>query len=184
MKALVVYSSKTGFVEKYAKWIAEELSTEAVRSDDVSLDELKEYDTLIFGGGLYAGGINGVKFLKKALEKFRGKKIAVFATGASPPGAEVVDEVRDGNFTREEQKKIGFFYLRGGFDYDKLGIKDRLLMKLLKKKLESKKELTEDEEGMLSAYDDPVDFTDRDNIRELVDYVRNGWVKGPCRSSL
>jgi len=58
------------------------------------------------------------------------------------------------------------------FDFEKLGVKDKFLMTLLKKKLESKKELTEDETGMLAAYDIPVDFTDRVNIRDLIEFVR------------
>jgi len=172
MRAIVVYASKTGFVEKYAKWLAEEISAKAVRSEDSRIEDLEEFDTIIFGGGLYAGGINGIKLVKKALERFDDKRIAMFITGASPGREEEIDEVWDRNFTKEEQSRMGMFYLRGGFDYEKLGIKDRMLMTLLKKKLESKKELTEDEAGMLAAYDEPVDFTDRENIKDILSYVK------------
>jgi menaquinone-dependent protoporphyrinogen IX oxidase len=172
MDAIMIYSSKTGFVRRYAGWIAEELSIEAIPTERVGLDDLLRYDTIIFGGGLYAGGINGIKLIKKNLDKIKGKKIVIFCTGASPGREHEIQEVWDNVFTREEQKNLGLFYLRGGFDFNKLGVKDKMLMTLLKKKLESKKELTEDEEGMLVAYDDPVDFTDRENIRELVNYVK------------
>jgi flavodoxin len=172
MSSIVVYSSKTGFVEKYARWIAEELGSDAVQADDISFDDLLKFDKIVFGGGLYAGGINGIKIIRKNLDKFGGKKIAVFASGASPARQETIEEIRERNFSKEEQKMIGFFYLRGGFDYDKLGIKDKMLMKLLKKKLEAKKTLTEDEQGMLSAYEEPVDFTDRNNIKDLVEFMK------------
>lgn len=172
MSTIVIYSSKTGFVGKYAKWIAEDLGTRAVRAEDIKSEELQKFDKIVYGGGLYAGGINGIKLIKKNLEKLEGKKIAVFASGASPPRKETVEEVRDKNFTPEELEKIRFFYMRGGFDYDRLGMKDRMLMKLLKKKLESKKDLTEDEQGMLEAYEQPVDFTERSNIEDLIEYVR------------
>jgi menaquinone-dependent protoporphyrinogen IX oxidase len=172
MRAIVVYSSKTGFVKRYAEWIAEEISAKAIPADDVKADDLSIYDTIVYGGGLYVGGINGIKLIKNNLDKLAGKRIAVFATGASPMRQETTDEVRDKNFTPEEQKRIGFFYLRGGFDYSKLSIKDKMLMTLLKKKLESKDERTEDEKGMLDAYDHPADFTDRENIRELVEYTK------------
>lgn len=177
MSSIVVYSSKTGFVEKYAKWIAEELSEKAVPIEDVDIDTLLKYDTIVFGGGLYAGGINGIKLIKKNLDKLQGKRIAIFASGASPPREETIKEVRDKNFSAEEQKNIGFFYLRGGFDYEKLNMKDKVLMTLLKKKLQSKKDLTEDEEGMLSAYDHPVDFTDRKNILDLIEFIRTAFKK-------
>lgn len=172
MKAIVVYRSKTGFVKKYADWIAEELSTKAVPGDEIKVEDLKNYDTIIFGGGLYAGGINGIKLIKKNLDKLDGKNIVIFATGASPGRKEEIEEVWDKNFTKEQQQKIDFFYLRGGFEYDKLNIKDKMLMTMMKKMLQKKKELTPDEEGMLAAYKEPVDFTDKKNIRDLIDLVR------------
>lgn len=172
MKAIVLYRSKTGFVKRYAEWIAEELSCEAVDANDFDMKDLKDHDTIVYGGGLYAVGINGLKAFRKQLPDLKGKRIAVFATGASPWRVEVVDEVRDRNLTEEEQSMVGFFYLRGGFDYDRLGAKDRLLMTLMKKRLESKKELDEDERGLLASYDHPADFVERENIEDLVHYLK------------
>ena len=114
-----------------------------------------DHDTIIFGGGLYAGGINGIKLVKKSLDKFDNKKIAMFITGASPGRKHEIDEVWDKNFSKEEQNRMGLFYLRGGFDYEKLGMKDKMLMTLLK------------------AYENPVDFTDKENIKDLIDFVRS-----------
>ena len=82
--------------------------------------------------------------------------------------------MKNKNFTAEEQKYFKFFYLRGGFDFSKLGFKDKVLMSIMKWKLNSKKkkdeEMTEEEKGMLAAYEKPVDFTERENIKELTDY--------------
>lgn len=44
-------------------------------------------------------------------------------------------------------------------------------MKMLKVRLQKLKERTEDEQGMLDAYDTPVDFRNKENIRPLLDYV-------------
>jgi len=179
MKSAVVYWSKTGFVKKYAEWIAEELAADLIEGEKASLEKLTVYDSLVFGGSLYAVGINGSEFMKKVLrdEKFSNKKIAIFATGASSPLPEVLEEVSNNNFSKEEQKLFEFFYLRGGFNYNKLGIKDKLLMKMMKWQLERKKkkgeELNEEEKGMLKAFDEPVDFTSRDNIKELIEYVKS-----------
>ena len=43
---------------------------------------------------------------------------------------------------------------------------------MLKKKLQNDKNPTEDGVGMLAAIDKPVDFTDKKNIYELVNYVK------------
>lgn len=172
MKTLVIYSSKTGFVRKYAEWIAEELRADLFPVERTHKSIFRSYDTIIYGGGLYAGGIKGIGLIKKSLSDLEGKKVIVFASGASPWSEKVLNEVRDKNFTAEEQKKIKFFYLRGGFDLTKLGFFDRLLMKLLKIKIMSKKKkgirLDGDEVGMLNAMENPVDFTKRENIKELI----------------
>ena len=174
MKILIVYWSKTGFVKKYAEWLAKELEADMISGKEITGEKLKEYDSYIFGGSLYAVGINGADFIKKNISELEGKKTAVFATGASSATKEVIEEVKNKNFTEEEQKYFKFFYLRGGFNYSKLGFKDKVLMGIMKWKLNSKKkkgeEMTEEEKGMLAAYEKPVDFTERENIKELTDY--------------
>lgn len=171
MKTVVIYKSKTGFVKKYAEWIAEELSADIFEASKVTTDMLTVYDTVIYGGGLYAAGINGAKLITQNLDKLKGKKVIVFATGASPSREEAMNEVRNKNFTTEQQKQIQFFYLRGGFDYSKLKPFDKVLMTLMKWMLKRKKELTPDERGMLAAYDKPVYFIMKENIDEIISYV-------------
>ncbi|WP_446897108.1 flavodoxin domain-containing protein [Clostridium sp. LBM24168] len=173
MRTVVVYRSKTGFTKKYAKWIAEELSADIFEFTRVTVDMIVKYDTVIYGGGLYAVSINGIKFITQNLDKIKGKKIVVFATGASPLREEVMTEIRDKNFTPEQQKYICFFYLRGGFDYSRLNIFDKLLMKLLKLTLRFKKNLTADEKGIIAMYAKSVDFTRKDNIKGIIEYIKN-----------
>ncbi|MCM1989382.1 flavodoxin domain-containing protein [Oceanirhabdus seepicola] len=175
MKTVIVYKSKTGFAKKYAEWISEELSADIFEASDVNINMLTVYDTVIYGGGLYAIGINGVKLITQNIEKLKDKKVVVFATGASTSRGEVIQEVKNKNFTTEQQKYMMFFYLRGGFNYSKLKPFDKVLMTLLKWKIKNKKkkgkELTPDEKGMIAAYDNPVDFTRKKNINKLIDYV-------------
>jgi len=175
MKTVVIYKSKTGFTKKYAEWIAEKLSADIVNVSEVTTNMLTAYDTVIYGGGLYIIGINGVKFITQNIDNLKDKKVVVFATGATPSREEAISEVRDKNFTFEQQKHIQFFYLRGGFDYSKLKPFDKVLMILLKWKMKMKreKELTPDERGMLASYDKPVDFTRKKNIDEIIAYVKS-----------
>jgi menaquinone-dependent protoporphyrinogen IX oxidase len=173
MKTIVVYRSKSGFVKKYAEWIAAELSADLLEASRVTIHQLMAYDTVIYGGGLYAVGINGVKLITQNLDKLNGKKVIVFASGATPPREEALTEVRNKNFSPEELKRIRFFYFRGGFDYHKLKPVDKMLMNLLKWILKRKKNLTADERGMLEVYDHPADFTQKKNIDELIQYVRS-----------
>lgn len=175
MNTVVIYKSKTGYTRKYAEWVAEELSADIFDSSKVDIKMLNKYDTIIYGGSLYAVGINGVKLIKKNINKLKDKKLVVFATGASPLRDSVINEVVSNNFTIEEQKEIKFFYLRGGFNYKKLNLFDKFLMLLLKWKIKNKKkeELSDDEIGMLAIYDKSVDFTDKKNIEKIITYVNS-----------
>ncbi len=175
MKSVVVYSSITGFTRKYAEWISEDLNCDILSVKNTTIEKLLEYDTVIYGGSLHAAGITGINIIKKNLPDLTGRKLVVFATGASPYKEEVLDEIRAKNFTPEEDKQVKVFYFRGGFDYSRLNFTNKVLMSLFKlfilMKPENKR--TSDEIGMLACFSKPVDFTKRENIKEIVDYVRN-----------
>ncbi len=173
MKTIVIYRSKAGFAKKYAQWIAEELEADLLEASEADASKWAAYDTIVYGGGLYAAGINGVKLIKQNLDSLKGKKVIVYACGASPLRQGVINEVRNKNFTEEQQRMIRFYYLRGGFDYSRLRPLDKFLMTLLKRTLKRKKVKTPDERGMLESYDHPVDFTDRKNIAELIEYAKS-----------
>lgn len=177
MKVIVIYKSKTGFTKKYAEWIAEALEGDICEVSRVKIDMLEDYDTVIYGGSLHAVGIIGVKFITKNTNKLKGKKLVVFATGASLPEERVVNDVLNNNFTPEQREYIKFFYLRGGFDYGKLSLFDKLLMSLMKKHINNKvkqnKELAPDERGMLTLFEKSVDFTEEGNIADLIEFVKS-----------
>ncbi|MCK5760640.1 MAG: flavodoxin [Candidatus Delongbacteria bacterium] len=172
MTTIVIYRSKSGFVKKYAEWISEELITDLKEYSQVSTNDLSKYRTIIYGGGIYISGINGVKFITNNLDEFEDKNIIVFASGASSGKPEDIDGLKRKNFTYEQLKIIKFFYLRGGFDFKKLKFPFTILMRFMKWKLTRQKLLTDDEKGMLEAFDDPTDFTNKENIQRLVEYVR------------
>ena len=85
MNTIVVYKTKYGATKTYAEWIANELGCEALDAKNVKIDDILKYDTIIYGGGLYAEIINGLHMLTKNMDKLKDKKIAVFTTGLTPP---------------------------------------------------------------------------------------------------
>lgn len=178
MKTAVIYKSKTGFTETYAKWISEELSSNLIKAENITLDELSEYDVIVYGGGLYAAGIGGVKMITKNLDRLKGKKIAIFGVGASPPRDKDINEIISTNFTDEQLKKIKFFYMRGGFDYTKLSPLYKIIMTLFKIKLRIFAKRNPDARGMLSAYENPMDFTRKKNIGPLIKYIEDKQMPG------
>ncbi len=176
MKTVVTYQSKTGYTQKYAEWIAEELGADLYPISQVPVQKLAAYDVVIHGGSLFATGILGLKKIKNSLSDLQNKKVIVFGVGLTPVNAETVEKVQTQNFTAEELEKVRFFYFRGGFNFKALSFFDRILMGIMRRFIERKqrqgKELTADEIGMLAVFDQAVDYTDRDAITELISWAR------------
>jgi len=172
-RALVLYRSTSGFTKKYAQWIAEDLNADLYETKDFDGARFSDYDLIIFGGSLHAVGINGVKIVKDNMQLLTGKKLVVFAVGASPPREGIPAEVVNKNFSTEQQKSIKFFYLRGGFDYSKLDLPNKFLMTLMRVRLllKKKENRTPDEIGMLAAFSKPIDCTKKENIVAILSYA-------------
>lgn len=170
----VIYRSKSGFTKNYATWIAKELNCTLLERNKVIHKDLQNYDTIIYGGGLYAGGITGINLIIKNFEQLKNKKIIIFAVGATPNRAETTQELLLHNIPENLRNHIEFYYLRGGFDYDRLSMIDKVLMQLLKVKLKRIKDKSADEKGMLASYDHPLDFTNIKNIQPIINSVRFG----------
>ena len=78
---------------------------------------------IIFGGGLYASGINGISIITKNYDLIKEKDIIVFTVGLADPNIEEqFIPIINKNFTDEMKEKIKIFHLRGGIDYKKLGV--------------------------------------------------------------
>lgn len=168
MQTIVIYKSMSGFTQKYAEWIADELNADILNLSEVNKNVLEKYDIIIYGGGLHASGIAGLKRMKKNLKKIENKKLVVFATGASPKKRGLIDKIKKENFNNE---KVEFFYFRGGFDFGKLTLGYKIFMFIFVNILKLKSKKSEDDIGMISAYEKPIDFTKKEYINDLIKSV-------------
>lgn len=171
MKSIVVYESKYGSTEKYAKWIGEELNCKVSKIGDTNIEDLLNYDNIVFGGWLHAGSIKGLKQIYKDIDKLKNKNIIVFSVGLSIMDDKVFEEVNKNNF--KDMENIKHFYLRGAFNYKNLTASDKLMMNMFKMMLKKQKEeeMDENTKGMLDAYTTPVDFTDKDSIKPIIEAI-------------
>lgn len=174
-KVAVVYKSKYGSTEKYAKWIAEDTYADIFKASKIKVDKLKEYDTIVYCGGLYAGGILGFSFIKNNYLKFCDKKLIVVAVGATLKKDEAIEEVKIKNLAVEMIGKVQFFLLRGGLNYKKMNFIDRFLMFMLIKSVKFKKTevLDDDTKGMIATYGKVVDFTNKNEIEPIINAINN-----------
>ena len=172
MKNIVVYESRYGSTEKYAKWIGEELNCKVSKLKDIKIDELQKYDNIIFGGWLHAGSIKGFKEIRRHFDKLKNKNFILFYVGLNIMDEKTHEEIKKKNF---ENMDIKDFYLRGAFNYKHLTRTDKFMMDMLKKmiKKQSEEEMDENTKGMLAAYDTPIDFTNKDHIKPIIEAVES-----------
>lgn len=176
---IVIYKSKYGFTKKYAEWIAQELNADIQDVVYTKTTDLKDYDIIIFGGGLYANSVNGISLLTKSFPTIQGKSLYLFTVGvADVTKEENTVHIRTGLnkvLTPEMQKKFRIFYFRGGIDYQRLNFIHRTMMAMLlhvmKKK--PKNEQNDEEKIMLETYGQKVDFSEKETITPLIEEIKS-----------
>lgn len=174
MKKIVIYKSKYGATKKYAEWISNELNCEIKEAKTVSLEELLQYDTIIYGGGLYAEVINGVILITKNIDKLKNKKLIVYTTGITPLECrDYYDKlVIEKNFKSEMLEYIKVYNFMGKMVLDELSVVHKTALKTLKKIMQGKENPSEMEKLLIELCDANGDFTDKESIKELVEYAK------------
>ncbi len=172
MNIAVIYKSRYGATKQYAEWIATALHADLLEHDEADAKTFANHDCVVYGGGLYAGGILGIDLMRK----FPAKRLVLFTVGlANPKTADYRGIVRK-NLTGP-LAGAPIFHLRGGIDYHRLGTLHRVLMAILKCLLWWKpaSARTADEKELLATYGQAVDFADCSAIAPLVEHVRGGF---------
>lgn len=131
-KGMILYQSKYGATKKYADWLTEKTGYDCMETKSAKAAHLQNYDVIVLGGGVYASGIAGLSFLKKNIGNISGKKIAVFAVGASPYDEKAIMQIRELHF-KGALSNVPLFYCRGAWDEEKMNFRDRTLCRMLQK---------------------------------------------------
>lgn len=178
MSTIIIYTSKTGYTEQYAQMLSEALDCEAIQSSHLEQVNLEDYDTIVYGGGIRTLKINGLKTILPKLNQLEGKRIVLFAVGVS--------ENNETNTTSLYEKNIEanhvhypMFYMRGGFDPNRLSLFMRFMLHNVKKSIHKKESnnpdtLSTEDKEILDFFQSPHEHIERENLEKLIDYIRNG----------
>ena len=166
----VIYKSRYGSTRRYARWISEELGAPLFEASQIKPAQLMDYDVVVYGGGLYAGGINGVALVARN----PCKSLVVFTVGLADPGDTDYSGVLRRNFPGDALAGVKVFHLRGGINYQKLGLVHRGMMAIFRKATAKKDpaRLSGEERAVLETGGKSADFTDRDTIAPIVAFAR------------
>lgn len=172
-RTVVLYQSKYGATKKYADWLSQDLACDAVKIKETGIAAIRQYDTVIFGGGIYAGGIAGISFLKRHYDKLKGKQMIVFAVGASPYDEKSMAALRARHF-KGALSEIPCFYCRGAWNETLMSWKDRILCGMLKKTVAKKDPAAYEpwEAALMEARGSNSDWTDRESLAPIIKLAR------------
>lgn len=173
MNGVILYQSKYGATKKYAWWLSEETGFPIVETKKAKIEDIRKYDTIILGGGVYASGVAGLSFLKKNIDALQAQKIIVFFVGASPHDENDFQAVVRHNM-KDSHRNIPCFYCRGAFDMDKMTVVDRSLCRMLQKSVAKKKpeDLENWEKALMEAENEPRDWTDREYLQPILQMLK------------
>ncbi|GAA4479692.1 flavodoxin domain-containing protein [Enteractinococcus fodinae] len=184
-RAVVVYRSEYGATQQYAQWLAVDLWCDVFDRRSIRLEDMQEYDTIIYGAPLRAGGkVLGCKFLRKEIEMLGDKNLILFTCGISDPevgkNRRLIQDWLIKNLTDEVLAHIKVFHLRGAIDYKQLSGVHTIAMAMRKRTIArlDPAERTPEEQTILDTYRKTTNFVDRDAIRPMVKYVLQLSIRG------
>lgn len=152
MSKIIIYGSNYGTTQQYAEELSERTGIRAICYDLIK--DITSFDTIIYLGGLYAGGVKGLKNITKLISKNNQSKIIIITVGL----ADVTDEENTKSIKKsikmqipvEIYDKAEIFHLRGGINYRKLNFKHKT---------------------MIQTFNQQVDFIDFDNLNQIIDVI-------------
>jgi len=133
-KVAVIYKSKYGATKQYAEWIARALNADIFSASNVKISRLKDYDMIIFGGGMYAGNINGIS----QVARYPAKPLVIFTVGLGDPDGISFAGILQKSLPPAKFDTAKTFHLRGALDFDALNFLHRRVMNMLAKALAKK----------------------------------------------
>ncbi len=174
MEKIIVYGSQYGTTKGYAEKFSEITHFPCISYEEVKT--LSGYDSVIHFGGLYAGGVNGLKTTIKALEE--NTKLIIVTVGlADVTDKENVDNIRQSirkQVPNRLMDNITIFHLRGGIDYQKLNFIHKTMMTLLYHKVKKLPEEKKNAEvkAMIETFHSKADFVDYSALAQIAEAIQ------------
>ena len=180
MHPVIVFTSQTGFTRRYAEYIANRLDCPLVNLADNPRFDPEGYDAVVICGRFHAATLKGAHRARRAMAARPEISFAVVGVGATPmpcnlwPESEHIAAFRR-SFPEKDYPDLAFFYAQGGFDFDRLGLPDKLAMRLFfkmqRKQAETDPQAADMLRHMEPGYFDAVNFA---CLEKLFAYLSDG----------
>lgn len=176
MSVVVIYKSNTGYTKLYANMLSKALECQMFDLSQVKANTLQAYDTIIFGGGVRASRISGMKSFLKTVGHMSNKTIILFAVGANAKTKENTTLLRSKNLD-ENNVNYPLFYMQGGFDPEKLSFLLKIVLQKVAKSIKKKEtkdpnSLSQEDKDFLSFFQSTHMDVNEKNVQEILAYVQ------------
>ncbi|MCX2455756.1 flavodoxin domain-containing protein [Lacticaseibacillus nasuensis] len=124
--AVVVYTSQTGFTQRFAMQIAKRMHCPVLDIKFVTPRDLTEAQLVVYGGHMWAGRVGGFRAFYRQFKAVLPSRLLVFGTGVEASGQIDYNAVRRRCFV-DCQGKPQFFYFHGHIDPRTLPLRLKLV---------------------------------------------------------
>ena len=175
MNKIMIYGSQYGTTKKYAEELSKRTGLQAIPFEEIN--NINDYETIIYLGVLYAGGVLGLAKTFKKLNNIDNKKFIVVTVGlADSTNEENTTNIKNGikrQITKDILDRTKIFHLRGGIDYSRLNFTHKTMMSLLYKKAKNLPEEKKNAEikAMIDTYNQKVDFIDFSSLENIISEI-------------
>ena len=172
---IILFGTTYGSSKLYAEELSKRTGIEARSYDEVS--SIDDYDTIVYIGSLYAGGVQGMKKTFSKLTDVSNRKIIIVTVGlADPTDLENTKSIKNSiknQLSNEVYDHATIFHLRGAIDYAKLGFKHKTMMSLLYNKAKNlpEEKKTAEVRAMIDTYNKQVSFIDYESLTPIVEII-------------
>jgi len=131
IKVLILYRTKYGSTEQYAKWIAEEVRADLVKIEDFDTARFDQYGAIITGSPTYMGKIQIKDFLEKNWDALKTKPVFLFNIGLFP-GESPESKKSFEMIPAHIRDHIKYMKLPGKIDMKKLKFTEKVIARMVK----------------------------------------------------
>lgn len=169
MKSIITYGSKYGSAESYAVKLSEQTGISVRNFKDIS--DLSGYDRVIHFGGLYAGGVMGVKKIAKLLPEKCGFILVTvgIADTENEENKAGIRKSAESQISSQVMERTRIFNLRGAIDYSRLNFVHKGMMSMVYRncmKIPPEQRSEEDNE-LIGTYGKAVSFVDFEALKQI-----------------
>ena len=175
MERIIIFGSQYGSTYRYAKKLSEQTRIPAIRYKDAP--ELFNMQTIVYLGGLYAGGVLGLAKTMRNFSLRNGQKLIIVTVGLADP----VEPENQNNICTSLQKQLSpelldrakIFHLRGGIDYQRLSLGHRTIMALLYRSLRKipLDQQTAENRALIETYGKQVNYIDFGALEAIIQEI-------------